>query len=400
MAIGIEDGTIVAIRKVLEGHESEDHGDALILPGCVDMHVHLREPGLTEKEDFPHGTASAAVGGVTTVVDMPNTMPPVTTRIALEEKAAALKHRAAVDYGLYAAPRSAGAVDSLRPALAFKVYMAESTGGLQIEGEELPDIVKAAGDAGRLLVAHAEDARIFRSNPPRTLEEHALARPKEAEVSAVLALARVRTTQAVHVAHITCTEALDAIPAGITKEATPHHLLLDSSRSLKAFGKVNPPLRSRGDREALWDAFTKGRIEVIASDHAPHTREEKEGKFEKAPSGIPGVATSFPMLLRLAKAEKTNLERIVDAMATRPAQILGIAKGLIEIGRDADLIVVDPREVTKVTAKRVRYKCGWTPFEGMEACFPRSVYLRGEKIVEGGEPIAEGLGRLISPKDD
>jgi dihydroorotase len=106
------------------------------------------------------------------------------------------------------------------------------------------------------------------------------------------------------------------------------------------------------------------------------------------------------MLLRLAKAEKTNLERIVDAMATRPAQILGIAKGLIEIGRDADLIVVDPREITKVTAKRVRYKCGWTPFEGMEACFPRSVYLRGEKIVEGGEPIAEGLGRLISPKDD
>lgn len=400
LSIGIEDGTIVAIKKVLEGHEVEDHGGALVLPGCVDMHVHLRDPGLREKEDFPHGTASAAVGGVTTIVDMPNTKPPVTTRAALEEKAAVLKHRAAVDYGLYAAPRSAGAVDSLRSALAFKVYMAESTGGLQIEGEGLSEIVKAAGDAGRLLVAHAEDGQLFRKNPATTLQEHAFARPKEAEVSAIRTLARFRTAQPVHVAHVTCVEALDAVPPGITTEVTPHHLLLDYARPLKAFGKVNPPLRSREDREALWDAFAGGRIDVVASDHAPHTKEEKEEKFEEAPSGLPGVATSFPLLLRLAKAEKTTLERIVEATAVRPAQILGIDKGMIEVGRDADLIVVDPREIAKVTAERVRYKCGWTPFEGMEACFPRVVYLRGEKIIEGGEPVAEGLGRHISPKDD
>ncbi len=399
LALGIEEGRIVAIRKTLGGREIEDHGDSLILPGCVDMHVHLRDPGLTEKDDFAHGTAAAAIGGVTTVVDMPNTKPPVTTRSALDQKIASVKHRAAVDYGVYGAPRSSGAVDSLRSALALKVYMAESTGGLQIEDASLPEILEATGKARRLLVAHAEDPHLFEKSPPSTLTGHAAARPKEAEVSAIRRLAGLWTDQGVHVAHVTCVEALDAIPAGITTEATPHHLLLDYSRPLRAFGKVNPPLRSRKDREALWDAFARGRIDVVASDHAPHTKEEKSEKFEEAPSGVPGVATSFPLLLRLAKAERTTLERIVEVMATRPAQILGIEKGAIEIGRDADLVVVDPRDISKVTAKRVRYKCGWTPFEGMEACFPRTVYLRGERIVEGGEAVAEGLGRLIPAKD-
>jgi len=399
LSVGIEDGRIVAIKKTLAAREAEDHGDALILPGCVDIHVHLRDPGLTEKEDFAHGTASAAIGGVTTIADMPNTRPPVTSRLALEKKITSVKHRAAVDYGLYAAPRNAAAVDSLRAALAFKVYMAESTGGLQVEDDVLPEILRAAGEARRVLVAHAEDGHLFGQTPAATLADHAAVRPKEAEVSAVRTLARLRRNEPVHVAHVTCVEALDAVPAGVTTEVTPHHLLLDYTRPLKAFGKVNPPLRSREDRDALWDAFAKGRVDVVASDHAPHTQEEKSETFKEAPAGLPGVATSFPLLLRLAKAEKTSLERIVDAMATRPARILGLEKGTIEVGRDADLLVVDPREISKVTAKRVRYKCGWTPFEGMEACFPRTVYLRGEKIVEGGEPVAEGLGRLIPPRD-
>ncbi len=399
LSLGIEDGKIVAIRKSLEGRDVEDHGEALILPGCVDMHVHMREPGLTEKEDFAHGTASAAVGGVTTVIDMPNTLPAVTTSRALRAKTRALRHRAAVDYGLYAAPRNAAAAVSLREALAFKVYMAESTGSLQVEEDVLPGLLRAAGETRRPLVVHAEDARLFAKTAPATLAGHAEARPKEAEVHAIETLARLRKDEAVHVAHVSCVEALDAVPSGITTEVTPHHLLLDAAHPLGAFGKVNPPLRSPADRMTLWEAFAAGRIDVVASDHAPHTREEKEEKFPEAPAGLPGVATTFPLLLRLVKAEKTSLERIVEATATRPARLLGIDKGAIEVGRDADLLVVDPREISKVTAKRVRYKCGWTPFEGREACFPRYVYLRGERIVEKGEPIAEGLGRLVRPRD-
>jgi dihydroorotase len=185
------------------------------------------------------------------------------------------------------------------------------------------------------------------------------------------------------------------VPAGVTTEVTPHHLFLDFSKPLHAFGKVNPPLRGPEDREALWKAFAAGRIDVVATDHAPHTRDEKEQPFEETPSGLPGVATSLPLLLRQVRAENLSLERFVAATSTRPAEILGVPKGKIEVGSDADLLVVDARNVVKITPRRVRYKCGWTPFEGMEAVFPRTVYLRGERIVEDGEPIAEGLGRPL-----
>ncbi len=397
--IGVDErGKIAAIRKVLEGDDVEDHGDLLILPGGVDLHVHLREPGLTEKEDFASGTRSAAIGGVTTVVDMPNTKPPVTSRDALRSKAARLTGRAAVDYGLYGAPRTPGAVEDLRAATAFKVYMAESTGGLQIEEEALRGVLEAAAPLEKLTVAHAEDARLFAKDAPPNLAGHARARPKEAEVAAIRTLAKLHPGGRLHVAHVTCVEALDAVPAGVTTEVTPHHLLLDFGKPLRGFGKVNPPLRSPEDRETLWNAFASGRIDVVATDHAPHTREEKEQPFDEAPSGLPGVATSLPLLLRKVKGETLTLERLIEAVATQPAAILGLPKGRIEVGDDADLVVVDARKVVKVTPRRVRYKCGWTPFEGMEAVFPQSVYLRGERIVEDGEPIAEGTGQPIAAR--
>ena len=390
-----EDGRIAAVKRNLPGDDVEDHGDALILPGCVDMHVHLRDPGLTEKEDVPSGTRSAAIGGVTTVVDMPNTRPAVTTREVLRAKWARVRGRAAVDYGLFAAPRSGDAVSGLEDATAFKVYMAESTGSLQIGVEALEEVLHASAPLGRPVVAHAEDDALFRTGQPGTLTGHSASRPPESEVSAIRTLVEIRGDARVHVAHVSCTEALDAVPPGMTTEVTPHHLLLDTSRPLKALGKVNPPLRSPEDRKALWAAYAAGRIDAVATDHAPHTREEKEERFEEAPSGLPGVATAFPLLLRQVKAESLSLERLVDTLASRPADILGIPQGHIEVGRDADLLVVDARRVLKVTARRVRYKCGWTPFEGMEGIFPTTVYLHGERIVEDGEPITEGAGRPV-----
>jgi dihydroorotase len=396
LEIGVDEGgKIVAIKKVLESGDVEDHGDALILPGCVDMHVHFRDPGLTEKEDFPSGTRSAALGGVTTVVDMPNTRPGVTTAEVLKAKWSHVRTRATVDYGLFAAPLSEASVPQLSGATALKVYMAESTGGLQIDEETLGGILHSAAETRRLIVVHAEDAARFRQGESATLAEHSQARPKESEVSAIRTLVALRDEAPVHVAHVSCVEALDAVPDGVTTEVTPHHLLLDCARPLKAFGKVNPPLRSAEDRKALWQAFATGRIDVVATDHAPHTREEKEEPFEEAPSGLPGVATAFPLLLRQVRSENLSLERLVRAMAVRPSEILGIPKGRIEVGTDADLVVVDARAVAKITPRRVRYKCGWTPFEGMEGIFPRTVYLRGERIVEDGEPIAEGTGQPV-----
>lgn len=396
LSIGIDEGgQIAAIKKVLHGDEEIDHGDALILPGCVDLHVHMRDPGLRRKEDFPSGTRSAAIGGVTTVADMPNTVPPVTTATALDAKAAELRGRAAVNYALYAAPRSHESVPRLASAVAFKVYMAESTGNLEVTTPQMDEILRAAEKPQKLVVVHAEDSKKFTKQNARDLRGHDAARPKVAEETAVQTLARIRGQAKVHVAHVTCVEALNAVPPGATCEVTPHHLFLDSSKPLGARGKVNPPLRSPADRDALWDAFRNGRIDAVASDHAPHTLEEKDLPFDEAPAGLPGVATAFPLLMRRIHAGELDLSRLVSAMAARPAEILGIAKGTIEVGRDGDLVVVDPRNIEAVTAKRVRYKCGWTPFEGMEGCFPQTVYVRGEPVVDDGESVSEGQGRLI-----
>ena len=398
LSLGIEeDGKIAAIRKSLRGDESIDHGDSLILPGAVDLHVHMREPGLTHKEDFASGTTSAAIGGVTTIAEMPNTVPPVTAAETLDAKISALRGRGAVDYALYAAPRSGEAVAGLLHAAAFKAYMAPSTGDLQIGVAELEAVLREASAHRKLVVVHAEDPAKFGTGRVTSLDDLARARPIEAETNALAILGRIRREAKIHVAHVTSREGLDAVPPGATCEVLPHHLFLDTSRPLGTLGKVFPPLRSPRDREALWDAFRRGRIDTVASDHAPHTLEEKDAPFDEAPGGVPGVATSFSLLMRRSRAGDLDLGRVVATMASRPAEILGIAKGAIEVGRDADLVVVDPRSVETIRAKRLRYKCGWTPFEGMEGCFPRAVYLRGDAVVEDGEPVAEGHGRLLTP---
>lgn len=178
-------------------------------------------------------------------------------------------------------------------------------------------------------------------------------------------------------------------------EVTPHHMLLDSSMDLGAWGKVNPPLRRRADREALFAAFCSGDIPMLATDHAPHAHEEKERGFGEAPSGIPGVETGYAMMLALVKRGFMPLEVLMRAACSVPARTFGLNKGEIAEGRDADLVVVDPRQLTRISARGLHGKCGWTPYEGREALFPQAVFLRGRLVLRDGASVTERSGREV-----
>lgn len=399
MALGIEDGRIVRAARTLRGDERRDYGDRLILPGGVDLHVHLRDPGNTHKEDFFTGTAAAAVGGVTTVLDMPNTVPPVATRDAYEAKMRLARGKANVDFGLYALIRSASDVKRFVDlAPAGKLYMAESGGAnAQTEPEAWRQIVTACAETGFRLAVHAEDPREFSDPRGEDLRGHGRARPPSAEGSAVRVLAkaaeRCGSPPKIHVTHLTSAAGLGAIAGtGFSADATPHHILLHDGEALGTRGKVNPPLRARGERDAMWAAVSDGRVDAVASDHAPHTIEEKDVAFPDAPGGVPGVETMLPLLLRSVKAGDLPLERLVDLTARRPADIAGLETGVLEVGRPATLIVVDPRLTGRIRAGDLHSRCGWSPFDGAEAVFPQAVYLRGTLAVEDRQLVLERAG--------
>ncbi len=399
-SVGIEDGRIVAIQRGLRGEEHWDFGEDLLLPGAIDVHVHMREPGMAAKEDFYTGTLAAAFGGVTTVLDMPNTRPPTVDLRSFNEKFVAARARANVDFGIIvglAPGRDPRGLEAL--AAAYKVYMAETTGDLWVKDfEAVPDLLAPARRAGRVVIFHAEDPHYLKSLEEANLRDHLRARPPRAEVSAISHLRDLEGIR-VHVAHVSAREALPILEAaGFSAEVTPHHLLLDASmEALRGLGKVNPPLRSRADREALLTAFVEAKIPILASDHAPHLLQEKE-EFPVAPAGMPGVETMVPLMLRLVRQGIIPFERFVDAMATKPAATFGLAnKGAIEVGKDGDIMVVRPGEVTKIRGEDLHHKCGWTAFEGWEATFPHTVFLRGDPVVVKGEVEGPLNGRFVAP---
>ncbi|HUL39319.1 MAG TPA: dihydroorotase [Methanomassiliicoccales archaeon] len=399
VCIGIEHGRISRVKKALKGERHLDFNDRIILPGAIDVHTHMREPGMTRKEDFSSGTTAAAFGGVTCVFDMPNTKPPSILREDVMEKKELASKKAWVDFGLFGGVSDAS--NPLRIAdqvVGFKIYMSSTTGAILLPEDK--GIKRAMGmikSTGKVVSVHAEDEDLIAKLDEASIKDHAQARPTRAEGSAIERLAQFSRQNKVNVCHVSSREGIEALAKGeFTSEATPHHMLLDlSSCARKGFCKVNPPLRPKADKEALLAAFAAGKITLLASDHAPHTIEEKELEFEVAPSGVPGVETSFPLMMALARKEQVGLGTLVKAACEMPAQVFGLRKGVIEEGRDADLMVLDPREVTSISARRLHSKCGWTPFEGHEAIFPQAVFLRGQLLIEEGGLVGERNGRDV-----
>ncbi len=377
-AIEMEDGKIKSIKKYLPGARKLR---GIILPGASDIHVHFREPGMEHKEDFYTGTMAAAFGGVTFVMDMPNTLPPVVDEETFQEKRRRVEPKANVDFSLYFM-LTADAEKLKGVNGAFKLYMGETTATHASEPRGVDAFVSV----------HAELDECIRKES-HNLEDHDMARPESCEAKAVRTLLGMGRF---HIAHVSSIDTVDMCRiGGFTCEVTPHHLFLHKDMPLGTFGKVNPPLRARWMAEKLWDELINGRIDIVASDHAPHTLDEKDVEFSEAPSGIPEVETYVPIFLNLVKEGRIGLSRAVVVLMERPPELVGVRKGRIEEGYDADLIAVDFKEVKRIRERDLHYKCGWTPYENFQAVFPHTVILRGEVVVEDYEMVTDRAGRFV-----
>ncbi|HTP56538.1 MAG TPA: dihydroorotase family protein [Thermoplasmata archaeon] len=396
-----EDGWIQSVGRVRSGRVRHDVGDRVIVPAATDLHVHLREPG-GAGETIAAGTVEAAYGGVGLVGEMPNTEPPVTSLDRLEEKEAKVRGRAAVDvllYGLPTSPRSVA--DLARRAGAFKLFLSPTTGIADPPTAEARDgILRAIAETDLPLAVHAEDPGAFddRVDAADPVEWNAH-RPPSAEAQALQLLARAPSTVRLHVAHVTVPASVPRLRSeGRSFEATPHHLLLSARPGADARFKVNPPLRSEVDRAALWAAFCRGEVPCLASDHAPHPAETKQLRFDRAPSGMPGLETALPLMLARVRAGDLPLEVLLRAACDRPARWLGQPIGRIAPGHRANLLVVDFRERRRLHARGLHAPCGWTAFEGHEAIFPVEHWRDGVAIVRGGEYVGATDGRVVVPE--
>lgn len=376
-----------------------------ILPGLIDAHVHLRDPGATHKEDFLTGTRAALAGGVTTVLDMPNNPIPTTSRSALQDKRALAQAQAVGDYGFFIGGTPTNADDIADcDAVGIKLYMGATTGDLLVA--EFDALYPHFVTPSKLpLVVHAEDndaLQFFARDETR--HRHSAKRPP---LSAALAVSRAlalaeETGRQLHIAHLSTAHEIELVRAAksrgahVSCEVTPQHLCLsvEDGERLGAFGIVNPPLRSRGEVRALWSGLAH--IDLIATDHAPHTSAEKNSA--QPPSGMPGLETTLPLLLTAANENRLTLQDIVRLTAHNPARVYHLArKGALARGNDADLVFVKLDE-DYVLQKPWQTKCNWSPFEGRRVRGKIArVFLRGHEVVANGEILAEaGCGREVS----
>jgi len=370
--IGIDNGKIVAVKKILKADDHLDFGKKLILPAGVDLHVHFRDPGMTHKEDFSTGSLAAGFGGISCVFDMPNTIPQTTNIGAVKDKIA-----------------EAG----------------DKSFALMFEKKFLWSVLKSISRTGKPVLFHAEDEECLIKN--RTVEsgiaDHLRFRPSSCEEISIRDVFNASDGLAsnIHFCHVSSVEGLELLknrPGNISCGVTPHHSLLSIEKNLgtPSFYKVNPPIRTSFDKEALFNAMKKGVVDVLESDHAPHTMDEKATDFNDAPCGIPGVETMYPLFLYLAKKEFLSFQRLVSLMCGRPSELMGLSKGRLDVGYDADFIVVDLKDECKIRSDNLHSKCGWSPFEDWPAVFPEMVFVRGEKLIEDHEiQVKKGFGRFV-----
>lgn len=471
ISVLLEDGRIAALdaAPTLRADETINASGLHLLPGVIDAHVHFRDPGLTHKEDLATGSRACAAGGVTSFLDMPNTVPQTVTAEALEAKLALAARKCVVNYGFYVGATRDNLAElakaSRDPAFAsrtpgIKVFLGSSTGNMLLDDPEL--LERLFAETALPIAAHCEDEATVRANRARLCEErraralgprgrtrtdepggapsgdartvattssahdfapapsgrqgssekhllsisdHSWIRDRTAAVRATrqaIGLAR-RHGRRLHVLHVsTADEAALVAEAGplVTSEACPHHIFLDDSdyARLGTRAQMNPALKTASDRAALWNALKEGAIDMIATDHAPHTLEEKRARYPDSPSGVPAVEVALPLLLDQVNQGRCTLEEVARWTSGAPARVWSIAgKGRIEEGFDADLTLVDLSLRREVRNANQWTKCGWTPWHRAQLSgWPVRTWVGGRTVFKDGEASREPCGRQIA----
>jgi len=412
--LGITGGSIAAIGDLSQGAAGTtiDCRGLHILPGVIDTQVHFREPGLTHKEDLESGSRSAVMGGVTAVFEMPNTNPTTTSAEALADKVARGHHRMHCDFAFFMGGTRENTKDlpefeRLPGCAGVKVFMGSSTGSLLVEDDEgVRDILKAIR---RRASFHSEDE--YRMNERKHLRiegdprSHPVWRDDVAALTCTRRLVRLarETGKRVHVLHISTAQEMDFLrdyKDVASVEATPHHLTLEAPgcyETLGARAQMNPPVRDRAHQEGIWRSLNQGIVDVLGSDHAPHTAEEKAKIYPATPSGMTGVQTLVPVMLDHVNARRLTLARFVDLTSHGPARLFGIArKGRIAVGYDADLTVVDLKRRQTINNRWIASRAGWTPYDGVSVTgWPVGAVVRGTCVMWEGELSAPATGEVV-----
>ncbi|MEO5805823.1 dihydroorotase [Devosia sp.] len=409
--IGVRNGRIVAIGALAE-HTADQTVDCIglhILPGVIDTQVHFREPGLTHKEDLESGSLSAVMGGVTGVFEMPNTNPLTTSRATFDDKIARATRRMHCDFAFYVGGThenvgELAALEKLPGCAGVKVFMGSSTGSLLVADDDgVENILRAIS---RRAAFHSEDEYRLEERKhlrvPGDPSSHPVWRDPEAALRStkrLVGLAR-KTGKRIHVLHISTGEEMLYLADHkdvASVEVTPHHLTLDETAyaRLGTYAQMNPPIRNAAHREMIWAGVSNGVADILGSDHAPHTREEKDHAYPASHSGMTGVQTLVPTMLDHVNAGKLSLARFVDMSSHGPNRLFGIAnKGRIAVGYDADFTIVDLKRRETITNEWVKSRAGWTPYDGVTVTgWPVGTIVRGNMVMWQGELVTPSTGQ-------
>jgi dihydroorotase len=412
--IGIRDGRIAALGSFgpEQAGTTIDCKGLHILPGVMDTQVHFREPGLEHKEDLESGTRSAVMGGVTAVFEMPNTNPLTIDEATFTDKVKRGHHRMHCDYAFFIGGTRENVQDlpelERAPGCAgVKVFIGSSTGALLVEDDDslrrIFQVIK------RRAAFHAEDEYRLNERKHLRIEGDARSHPVwRDETAALMATQRLvhlarETGKRIHVLHISTKEEIDYLRDHkdvASCEATPHHLTLaapDCYERLGTLAQMNPPVRDASHRAGIWKGIEQGIIDVLGSDHAPHTLEEKQKVYPASPSGMTGVQTLVPLMLDHVNAGRLSLARFVDLTSAGPARLYNMAmKGRIAAGYDADFTVVDLKRSETITNEWVASKAGWTPYDGVTVKgWPVGTFVRGRQVMWQGELVTPSQGETV-----